>query len=416
MVDQNQQPLQGYRVQMANRVGQLSRGWAGHQSNSQFVTDAEGKFALRNIPEGDSYKVNLFPPRVPGQRFGRLRPMFSVSTKGPQTLQYNITPDSMQPQHLRFTRVESLGTFAAEQSPKRTANQRVSTFPIGTKIRGTIRLPNGQPAENALVKFYRGRFKGSRGNEPGNGRAREYVYSDSDGSFSLPAIAGLTAAELTIEYPGCAIAKSDWLASDKPMTVQLSSPAAITGTLTLDAVPVPVVELIHVEYDENRVFPPASHRCTTGVDGSFQFEGLRPGGTALIYSRLGQDAFSVLPSSQLIIPAAGKRGILENLRGQTPSRLTIIVKTNDGSPLPQGSTFRLLQGRQISHSQSTLPDLPESKVVLRDAPNQVIEAQFRLRGWEIIKTDPLINESRNRSWSIFVQDDTTQTFVLRRIQ
>ncbi len=52
---------------ISRRDGETHPGfWIGHQSESQYETDAEGRFVLANVPSG-TYQLDVRPPRVPGE-------------------------------------------------------------------------------------------------------------------------------------------------------------------------------------------------------------------------------------------------------------------------------------------------------------------------------------------------------------
>ena len=83
-------------------------------------------------------------------------------------------------------------------------------------------------------------------------------------------------------------------------------------------------------------------------------------------------------------PGHGERADLGDIPAQKPHRLTIIVRTEDESPLPAKSTAYVGRGDAGRGISGNLDQQPSATVRLSDVSHEVFQISVRVPGYRIV--------------------------------
>ena len=162
--------------------------------------------------------------------------------------------------------------------------------------------------------------------------------SDENGEFELSAGNHIAGFDVRASAPGFAPNDVTWSRqSNQKLDIALGSGASFRGRLVFQGKGTPNVEVGLVQKDRTLGNIVTPQEVFTDSSGYFHFEQLPPNLEYTLYTHTGQDAPGVLPVSLLKAPNHGERAQLGDLPLAKPSRLTLVVKTNDGSPLSKDS-------------------------------------------------------------------------------
>lgn len=242
----------------------------------------------------------------------------------------------------------------------------------------------------------------------------ELTLADESGQFEISVGKHISAIDLRATANGFAPNDVRWTReSETPLKIQLGVGASLRGTLTFNGQPLPLVKVGLVQKNRivgNIVTPQEIHTDRSGV---FHFENLPPEMEYTLYTHNGQDAPGVLPVSIVDAPKHGERAELGSIPTVVPSSLTIRVKTEDGSKLPQDSYVMLLRRDAWRGAKSVLPRHSETQVSFNDVAKETFNVILRVPGYSVAKTTPPTNIDMNRYYTLPIRGDTELEFVVR---
>ena len=154
---------------------------------------------------------------------------------------------------------------------------------------------------------------------------------------------------------------------------------------------------------------------STDENGVFQFDQLPPDMDYTIYTHTGQGAKGVLPVNLIEAPSHGKRADLGDIPTQTPYRLSLIVRTEEGAALPAHSTVYVGRADAWRGTSRTLAQQPSATVQLSDVSDEVFTMSVRVPGYTVVKTTPRLNLDLNGRYSIRAVADTEVLFLVRKV-
>ena len=213
--------------------------------------------------------------------------------------------------------------------------------PDVTSATGRVVDSNGDPIAGAEVRsrtIYR--TNGVMGG--GDKSVTPLTLTDSEGHFQITTGDHINAIDLRVIAAGFAPNEAKWeRAADKELQIELGRGASIRGRLLLDGTPLAGVEVGMVQRNRSigNIVTPVE--LSTDENGVFQFDQLPPEMDYTIYTHTGQEAKGVLPVNLIGAPGHGQRADLGDIPTQKPHRLTIIVRTEDGSPCRPRAPFTL---------------------------------------------------------------------------
>jgi hypothetical protein len=285
---------------------------------------------------------------------------------------------------------------------------------LATSVTGQVVDADGVPVVGAEVhsKLIR---RGNTITSAGDTSVTPLTLTDTNGNFQVTAGDYILSIDLRINAAGYAPTEIKWeRGNDKALRVQLGHGAVIRGRLLIGTQPLRGVELGLVQRNRSlgNINTPAE--VSTDEEGVFQFEQLPPSMDYALYTHTGQGAKGVLPVSLIEAPGHGQLADLGDIATQTPRRLTIIVRTEDGGPLPAKATLHV--GRDTAW-RGTLRDLaqqPSTTVTLDDMSDEEFEISLRVPGYDVVRTTPVMNLDLNRRYSIRVDKDMEIVFVVRQ--
>lgn len=240
--------------------------------------------------------------------------------------------------------------------------------------------------------------------------------TDLDGKFQITTGDHIQALDLRVTASGHAPSELQWRRTTREnLTFELGRGASIRGRLTLDdGAPLGSIEVGIVQEDRgigNIVTPRA---VSTDSSGVFQFDQLPPDRDYAIYTHTGQSARGILPVSLIRAPAHGQRADLGDIVTETPHRLSITVRTGDGSLLPADSSVSISRYRAWESSRLPLPRMPASDIRVDDVGKEMFSISVRVPGFVVVKTVPLLNMDLNQRHGIRITGDTHVLFVVQK--
>ncbi|MEO1614471.1 MAG: M56 family metallopeptidase [Planctomycetota bacterium] len=84
VVDQQGLPVEGCRIRFKRQPGITPSLWIGHQANSKFVTDVDGRFELRNVLQGD-HTITI-EEKSDGRSYAQRTTDATIKTGQPETV------------------------------------------------------------------------------------------------------------------------------------------------------------------------------------------------------------------------------------------------------------------------------------------------------------------------------------------
>ncbi len=286
--------------------------------------------------------------------------------------------------------------------------------PDVTSATGRVVDSNGDPIAGAEVRsrtIYR--INGVMGG--GDKSVTPLTLTDSEGHFQITTGDHINAIDLRVIAAGFAPNEAKWeRAADKELQIELGRGASIRGRLLLDGTPLAGVEVGMVQRNRSigNIVTPVE--LSTDENGVFQFDQLPPEMDYTIYTHTGQEAQGVLPVNLIGAPGHGQRADLGDIPAQKPHRLTIIVRTEDGSPVPAKSTVYVGRGDAWRGTSRNLDEKPSATVRLSDVSDEVFEMSVRVPGYEVVRTTPPLNKDMNLRYAIRVSADTEVVFTVRK--
>lgn len=241
--------------------------------------------------------------------------------------------------------------------------------------------------------------------------------SDNEGNFELSAGDHIVAFDVRGVATGYAANEVHWSRTDnRDLKIELGRGASLKGKLVFQGKPVPNVEVGLVQKNRiigNIVTPQEVH---TDESGEFHFEGLPPDLDYTIYTHTGQNAPAALPVTLVTAPGHGERAQFGEIPLQSPSRLTIIVKTEDGSKLPKDSYVMVMRQEAWRGAKEVLQQTSIAHAEFNDVPKENFQIIVRVPGYDVARTKPPTNLDMNRRYGINVNGDTTIEFMMKSQQ
>lgn len=282
-------------------------------------------------------------------------------------------------------------------------------------IEGTVVDLDNQPLSNAKIEVRHAR-DGNRGYGGGDD-ITSLTLSDDAGKFRLVARKAFTEVQLRASLNGFAPSEAVWLATKPdPLTIRIGSGATLLGRLVHDGKPLANVEVGIVQETRflgNIVTP---FEVITDDDGIFRFEHLPPKLDYAIYTTTNQQAKVVLPVSIVTVPNDRQTADLGDVPTQKPRGLTITVKTDDGSDLPEHSYAMVGREKAWKSSKLSLPQVDSATVMLNDVGSEAFQVWPYIPGYRVLRTVPTIQPDLNKRYLVRVVDDTRVTFIVERVK
>jgi hypothetical protein len=280
-------------------------------------------------------------------------------------------------------------------------------------IEGTVVDLDDQPLSNAKIEVRHVR-DGNRGYGGGDD-ITSLTLSDEAGKFRLVAKKAFTEVQLRASLNGFAPSEAVWLAT-KPdsLTIRIGSGATLLGRLVHDGEPLANVEVGIVQETRflgNIVTP---FEVVTNEDGIFRFEHLPPKLDYAIYTTTNQQAKGVLPVSIVTVPNDRQTADLGDLPTQKPRSLSITVKTDDGSVLPEHSYAFVGREKAWKSSKMPLAQSNSATVVLSDVGIEAFQVWPYVPGFHVLQSEPRITPDLNKRYLVRIENDTSVTFVVQR--
>ena len=240
--------------------------------------------------------------------------------------------------------------------------------------------------------------------------------TDADGKFQVTTGDHIQALDLRVTASGYAPSELQWRRTTREnLTFELGPGASIRGRLTLDdGAPLASVEVGIVQDDRGIGSIVTPGAVSTDSNGIFQFDQLPPDLDYAIYTHTGQNARGILPVSFVRAPAHGQRADLGDIATEKPHRLAIMVRTDDGSPLPADSSVNIGRYRAWEGSWLPLPRMPAASIRLNDVGKEMFSISIRVPGFTVVKTVPLMNMDLNQRYGIRITGDTHVLFVMQK--
>lgn len=283
------------------------------------------------------------------------------------------------------------------------------------QIQGSVTDQAGKPiagAEIRLRNLHRddGRIGGA------DASVTSLTLTNEEGKFEICVGGHIQAFDLRAVATGFAPNEIHWSRSDpEPLRVTLGPGASFHGKLVYKGHPVPSVEIGLVQ--KNRVLGNivTPQEVYTDASGMFHFEHLPPDFEYTIYTHTGQDAPAVLPVTIVEAPAHGQRADLGEIQLATASRLTITVRTDDGSRLPKDSYLMISRDDAWRGSKVVLGRQRSFTAEISDVSDETYKIFIRVPGYKVSTTHPQTNLDMNRRYEITVHGDTTLEFRMESI-
>ena len=278
---------------------------------------------------------------------------------------------------------------------------------------GKVVDPNGRPISGSHVSIEEVLLDNGHGFGGARDKITPLTISDENGEFKLIANEPLKRVRARLLTPRYAPEDLTWSASDKRELIATLGPgASLCGRLFYQGKPLSETMIGIVQ--ENRlvgnIVTPMD--VSTDHEGRFLFEHIPPNHDYTIYTQTGQNARGVLPVSLVTIPAHGKLVDLGDLEANEPQKLTIVVRTEDGSPIPDKSGVFI--GRQDAWDGKTLTleNQSESTVSLVDVGRELFFVSMKTPKYNVVRSEPLIQPDLNRRYPIRIEKDCTLTIII----
>jgi hypothetical protein len=286
--------------------------------------------------------------------------------------------------------------------------------PDVTSATGRVVDPGGNPIAGAEVRsqtIYR--TSGVMGGR--DKTVTPLTLTDSDGNFQITTGDHINAIDLRVIAAGFAPNEAQWQrAAGEELQIELGRGASIRGRLLLDDTPLAAVEVGMVQQNRSIGSICTPVEVSTDENGVFQFDQLPPDMDYTIYTHTGQGAKGVLPVNLIGAPGHGKRADLGDIPTNKPYRLTIVIRSEDGSPLPAKSTVYVGRGDAWRGTSRTLDQKPSATVRISDVSDEMFQISVRVPGYNVVRTTPPLNKDMNRRYPIRVARDVEVVFVIRK--
>jgi hypothetical protein len=279
------------------------------------------------------------------------------------------------------------------------------------KIDGNVVDLNNQPLANVKIEVHFVRL-GSRG-YGGDKDITPLTLSDNMGKFRVVAEKDFSEVQFRASLSGYATNEVVWSAA-KPdqLTIRMGTGASLQGRLIHEGKPLANVEVGLVQEIRTLGAIVTPMEVTTNSDGVFRFEHLPPKLDYSIYTTTDQRAKGVLPVSIVTAPNDSHLADLGDVTTQSPRRLSIAVKTEDGSDLPEQSYVFVRRDRAWKSSKLTLSRTSFATVELKDVGREAFLVSPYVVGYSVLRTEPSVSPDLNKSYLVRVENDTNITFIL----
>lgn len=415
VVDLEGKPIENARVQvMPGRNADPAR-WQGHRETSQFDTDSEGRFVLRQIPKG-SYQLWLLSSANGNSANMTLLKAVAGDRDLRLVIDRELPPElpTLQTKEILDLYKQTSHNLLAENTG--TKNESVSNRSSDAVIiRGRLVGIAGEPITGASLKCVTITNKDQRQYQtyPSVSRSAE---TDEAGYFT----AEVTDKTLQITWI-CSAAGYTTQHIDMPVTkfkdfeAKLDRAAAIEGRLIQAGKPLSNVKVGLVE--EDRSYPRVSfpRELTTDENGVFRFDDLLANEKYVVYTFMGEETEGVLPESLVTAPGSGELAQLGDLETQVPQTITVLIQMLDGQPFPENSFIyfgrrRAAQGLRLPLDASRKG---EATVTLSGVGRELIGLQPQIPGYETIRSIPNIVPDMSRTYQLNTGQATNISLFLQ---
>lgn len=426
VVDLGGRAIGGATVQVRRTADVTPETWKDHRKASQMTTDNDGRFTLRNVPEGN-YDLEIRLDRRPNSIA-----YLVTAEAGASNLTFKIDnrPQPAIPR-LEVSRVIAL---PAEHSTSETQVDQVAaptlnkpksavdassedadaSLPNQDEVTGLVVDGAGRPVVGASVhcRLHSGYRKDGFiffGAEP---TAIQNKKTDSQGQFVVHTDHDVVRINFAFAAPGFGEQQVSWMrGSSVSLNVELSRGASINGRLVgPDDRPVSNATLGIVQ--TNGAFPPK--QTITDNEGRFQFDDLQAEKQYSICTGLDQVISGVLPVSVVNAPEAGKRADLGDVRAEIPKRLTVTVQTLDDSPLPVDTT--VIVNRNLAwRSERALvatDGKSSAQISLSAVGEEILEISVLAKGYKVIRTLPDLARDLKDRYRLRFPESSQLTIIL----
>lgn len=280
-----------------------------------------------------------------------------------------------------------------------------------TRIRGKVIDKDGQPIVGAEVRTHEVQVANRiSGSDPS---VTPLTLTNAEGNFEAAVGEMVSRVALRVSAPACAPVEVNWeRSSSKDLQVQLLRGASVRGQLVLQGKPLASIELGLVQMDRTIGHIVTPMKVSTDNSGNFQFDQLPPGLDYALYTHTGQTSSGVLPVSVVAAPGNGQLADLGPVPAQLPRTLSISVRTQDGSPIPEKSSVYVSRYSAWEGSRLPLPHEPTASVELNDVSREKYSISVLAPGYRVAETIPNVSPDLNRQYPVFVDGKASLTLIL----
>ncbi len=312
------------------------------------------------------------------------------------------------------------GTVTGKNDPSSTEPLSIQlkkhgNVPEEQIVRGKVVDLEGKPAAGTHIEV-RHYTKGNLTSGSVSKMMDPLTITDNQGEFRLTTKEPLDGVMLRASMPGYASNDGYWDSRKRnPVSITLGHGACVQGKLVYDGKPLINTRVGIVQRDRGiqGILTPLD--VVTDADGFFSFENLPPAMDYVLYTHANQQAVAALAPTVVTAPDHNKTADFETIEASKPLKLTITVKTLDGSALPPKSGL-YLGSREAWHG--TTPNLSETAecvIVIDDLPKSAYRISFRVPGFEVHQLAPNLQPGLNRDYELTLLGDKEIVVTLKPI-
>jgi hypothetical protein len=239
--------------------------------------------------------------------------------------------------------------------------------------------------------------------------------TDAEGNFTI--FVGTPVRQLTLKFRTPGFAPTDVstlrVGRDNP-PIKLLPGSSLMGRLVREGSPVGGLNLEVVQEDRRIGNVVTPLQVTTADEGTFRLDQLAPGIDYAIYSLIGQDHRSAMPVTLASAPASGMLADLGDIETHPAHRLTVKFRTEEGAPIPSGSSCYLSRRNAWHSDRRSIPVRPDALVVFEGVAREVKGLGIRVPGYEVAHSDPFCQIDLNRKLNVYSDSDRSITVTLRK--
>lgn len=301
----------------------------------------------------------------------------------------------------------------SKDKPELTLTRLADKDP-GLIIGGMVLDPDGQPLPGAYVDVGSVEY-GNRVSGPRDG-ITPITVTDGDGKFAIVVTEDVTDLQLEVTAPGCCEADAVGLKPGRDdHVIGMKVGAAITGRLVHEGKGVAGIQLSICQKQRTVGSVLTPETVYTDADGRFTFDHLPPAMTYVLGGLPGNNVPTNLPACEVELPADGKVADFGDIELQVSQRISVRFVAADKQPLPGEIALSVSQDDVWGGYRATVDPADGDHVVPGVTPEK-LKLYFRVRGYEVTKTDPWMQQGMNREYFLRPDGDVELTVTLRPVE